>query len=424
MSSVIFTTAMIAAPEISLLGTVFLGGLTGVGAVLVLACISKSLEQKRIERDKRWTKEEKILISEINAKLDNILDNKETKNMEKIEDIERKSVVIRDDIIRSLTSSKITFDNVKYADITIETENDLPSSTQKAYHSINDVQDLHMRLSVLDQSEAQRLSHLLNDLDLTTPNRIDAVAFQLKISISRATSFFAKDIWRKKELGAMRSYIFENDEHNEIISEYDLALNSKAPIEDSLYERLVKKYEEYYVAKQEALLRNEPKETEETKELFKQKFKITDDIYSSVLVESLKDQGYKFYDENGQVLDKISKSAYAGLDMDPEYKVMIKIHEGKTSLRLVRVVEHEKDLEIITDYQRLKDVEAAKKWCKFIKGINDEIRRMGIETEYDIVSDENEQLLVLVNKKLSKKKITTFEKVELKNIKSETYKID
>jgi hypothetical protein len=82
------------------------------------------------------------------------------------------------------------------------------------------------------------------------------------------------------------------------------------------------------------------------------------------------------------------------------YRVMVKVGgRGEVSVRLVRVVADEKERTAEGEYQRQKDVEAGRKWCRDCDGFLDKMREQGIPLDVSVRREpEESEVLVVVDR--------------------------
>ncbi len=129
--------------------------------------------------------------------------------------------------------------------------------------------------------------------------------------------------------------------------------------------------------------------------LQQQKSKLINSIKNSLI-----DLGYELFSENQEIVEKLERGEIIYLNSDKkEYKIMLKMKNNLLSSRFVRVVGSEKEKESISTYQKERDREEAKKWCKTYdklvkllekEGIilNEKIRIEPMEQEISYIVDE------------------------------------
>ena len=90
------------------------------------------------------------------------------------------------------------------------------------------------------------------------------------------------------------------------------------------------------------------------------------------------------------------------------YRVRVRVDGGKVSTRLVRVVGSEEEAKSQNEYQRQKDEETGKKWCRDLEEIYGSLENEGIFIEQIHRKEPGEELLdVVVDEKLAPRTGTT-----------------
>ncbi|TAN45468.1 MAG: hypothetical protein EPN22_02570 [Nitrospirae bacterium] len=88
--------------------------------------------------------------------------------------------------------------------------------------------------------------------------------------------------------------------------------------------------------------------------------------------------------ENGEVV-------YLSTKWDG-YKIMLRLDpDGKLTTRMVRMVDTEDEKKNITSYQKQKDIDTAKQWCKDYKGFIEKLREVGLTADVKFIKEPEEE---------------------------------
>ncbi|MGC8814801.1 MAG: hypothetical protein ACP5O4_01160 [bacterium] len=127
------------------------------------------------------------------------------------------------------------------------------------------------------------------------------------------------------------------------------------------------------------------------------------DTIKSQFNEILKDIGYEVIDQD--LIEKFYQGQVIYIDTiyGQNYKVQAKLEDSKLFLRLVRVFKDQKEIENLTDYEKQKDLEISKNWCKDLDKIIEKLKDKGILMDtIKRVEPEESQLTYIVNEELIK----------------------
>ncbi len=168
---------------------------------------------------------------------------------------------------------------------------------------------------------------------------------------------------------------------------------------------------EYLCTRIEDLLRTDVISHDDYDEIYKavkivlaeQSETIEDAFFAEKITSTLNEMGYNLVDENGNPAElppntmRMIETPYDG------YKVRVKVgRDNSVVTRLVRVVGSEEEKSATSEYQRQKDIETGKKWCKdlekFYKALEDDglhmkdvMRKEPGEEALDIIVDKSVQ---------------------------------
>jgi hypothetical protein len=370
------TIGFIVGAPVVLAGVAFVavaGVAYGVAAGIKSLAEMEAERQKKLQEQQRREDEYK---KEIVQRIEQYFEKPEIDSGHDMREMEMKSAQIRGEILVGLAADKQYVEKVHFSE---ESSQPARKKTQRTpdKHSRDDLLKLHRRLWMLDKHEAEIMLPLVTEMESDLPGRADAVAVQIKLALGRAMENFAQDILYRKELGAMLSFLGEQQPDSGLEEAFVQVLDSDALIRRPVFEDLARRHEETREVRQQENL-------------------------AAAVTALLRQQGYEMYDDRGNAVNDVSDRCYVGLDAEGEYHAMIRsTPEGGLSVRLVRMVGDEKDLVELTEYQRQKDQEAAKKWCAYYKTLTDRLQDAGVPVQTTIVSDEYAELLVLVNKDLA-----------------------
>ncbi len=122
---------------------------------------------------------------------------------------------------------------------------------------------------------------------------------------------------------------------------------------------------------------------------------IVDDVLAEKVGATLEEMGYSLVGGEGDDLSagevNFVQSPYDG------YRVKVKVDEGgMLSTRLVRVVESEDEKNATSEYQRQKDIEVGRKWCRDLDAFHEKMKSAGVEFETALRKEPEELPLDVV----------------------------
>ena len=122
---------------------------------------------------------------------------------------------------------------------------------------------------------------------------------------------------------------------------------------------------------------------------------ITDEILAEKVGGALEEMGYSLVGSEGDGLStedvNFIQSPYEG------YRVKLKVDRGGALLtRLVRVVESEDEKNAASEYQKQKDIEVGKKWCRDLDALHERMKSEGIEFDTALRKEPGELPLDVV----------------------------
>lgn len=104
------------------------------------------------------------------------------------------------------------------------------------------------------------------------------------------------------------------------------------------------------------------------------------------LKKSFEELGYKFREEDRPNI-KLVKGDIVYLDtpLGDEYKLAVKLEGHKLITRFTRLVQDEKELASLSEYEKIKDVEKAKDWCDDFNKLLKVMEKNGVEMEPKLI---------------------------------------
>ena len=136
------------------------------------------------------------------------------------------------------------------------------------------------------------------------------------------------------------------------------------------------------------------------------------------LKKSFEELGYKFREEDKPNIKMVKGDIiYLDTPLGDEYKLAVKLEGNKLITRFTRLVENERELANLSEYEKIKDVEKAKDWCNDYEKLLKVMEKNGVEMEpkliveptfdkiyYEIAEEVNELLRRERKKKEEQKK--------------------
>lgn len=248
---------------------------------------------------------------------------------------------------------------------------------------LQDISDFGGRVAFFSEYEAEKLKPLIDEAKSDTEmSRLRLICTQVKTTYNRLREQAILTDTFKQSLNDFLPSIHRA--HN---TEY---LCNR--IEDLLKANVVSRddYDEIY--KTVKIVLSEQSET------------IEDAFFAEKIASTLNEMGYNLIDENGNPAElppntmRIIETPYDG------YRVRVKVgHDNSVVTRLVRVVGSEEEKNTTSEYQRQKDIETGKKWCKDLEKFYKALEADGLQMK-DVMRKEpdEESLDIIVNKSVQK----------------------
>jgi hypothetical protein len=379
------------------------------GAMFGINCIesmSKSLDKleiERQEREKREISQSKDLADKVQQLVSQYDEKLSVKYQQDKTDLEQQTSSIRDEILANLAELSSEFNSIDLSERMALARLEAPKLAEKTHHhTLDQLYTFHGRLNCLDPEEAKNLLPLIDELDQDLTFRVDALAIELKIAISRAAEILAKKLWRGKELAAMSLALRQEASYPELADEFEKLVAFEKDFTQENFEKLSRVYESLQMVR--AIKEDVP--GLDCQQIIDLASGFSDKTYvnlnQAAIVSYLQGQGYNIYDEKGHMVDQATDECFIGLDLGPDYMALRRVNlQGAVELRLVRVVADQQESKVLTDYQLQKDKEAASKWCSLCNALTDAFNKIGLKTDLTVKKDDNEPLLVIVNKDLA-----------------------
>jgi hypothetical protein len=269
-------------------------------------------------------------------------------------------------------------------------------SRKKPKYTIETLQEWRNELINIDPVEGGKIEKLFDKIESASNERLEIIALQVRVSLSGAKDSLIRNSIYREDLLEMKNSLTESCDHADLLAEIEDTLSGEALIDDKIFRPLENKFERRnYLSEDLSIAR-------EIESEFKNTAESSPDFFSNLLLERLKNKNYEMFDDNGKQIKDFHKKAFAEIDLGPEYFAQIKTaDDGQVSLRIVRVVAEESEIEDIDENQRRKDREATKQFCSFCKKLHQELGEDGILNDLHEDRDEDEDILVIVNKELA-----------------------
>lgn len=246
--------------------------------------------------------------------------------------------------------------------------------------SINQIkQDISDNLKIIDESQypiPEKIKNLIK--------KYHSLKIESKLeSLLKETSEICDEIERKnletaslvKEIEMMLKG-FDEDPNNEI----SIKLNKLISQQFIKYEDLETIKPGYY----SFLLQKQEEENRKKTQV---------EILKKITYQ-LDQMGYSIHShhDNSEVVEKIIEGESVYLDTDsPEYKILISTNPfSEIITKFVHIVDSPDKTANITQYDKQKDIEHAKKWCKQYDQLKEELKKSGILLEDKIRKDPEE----------------------------------
>ena len=246
---------------------------------------------------------------------------------------------------------------------------------------IDEILDCAARIAQIDPQEREKLLPLLDELEHPSPfeSRISMIHRQVRLTYAAVRERAAQTHCFKEELGPL------------------LPLISLIPTGESLAERIQSLLQSEFIERKTFLALYE-----ETQLLLAQtQENLADAILTEKVSSILEEMGYSL-DAEEEKTWKPGQIVYLNSPYDG-YSIMLKISEKRdVAIRLVRKVATETEREHTSSYQRQKDVEIGKKWCKDLDAFLERMRAFGIPLDTALRQEPHEApLLVVVDHRLA-----------------------
>ena len=253
---------------------------------------------------------------------------------------------------------------------------------------LQDISDFGGRVAFFSEYEAEKLKSLITEAKNDTGiSRLRLIRTQVKTTYNRLREQAVLTDTFKQSL-------------NDFLPSIRRARNTEYlcnRIEDLLRADVISRddYDEVYKAVKIVL--SEQSET------------IEDAFFAEKIASTLNEMGYNLIDENGNPAElppntmRMIETPYDG------YRVRVKVgRDNSVVTRLVRVVGSEEEKSAISEYQRQKDIETGKKWCKDLKKFYKALEDDGLQMK-DVMRKEpgEEALDVIIDKSVQKTRRTS-----------------
>lgn len=248
---------------------------------------------------------------------------------------------------------------------------------EKLASLLSDILDFGARIAFYDEREAREIRPLLDeaasDETRTDEYRLAAIREEVRMRYGKLKERTVQTEIFKEELRDM------------------LPLVRRARGAEALIVRM----EELLTAREISRAAYMPLYGEVKVFLAEQLEEITDEILAEKVGDALGEMGYTLVCGDGDGLSagevNFVQSPYDG------YRVKVKVDEGGAlSTRLVRVADSEDEKNSTSEYQRQKDIEVGRKWCRDLDALHERMKSAGIEFETSLRKEPEELPLDVV----------------------------
>ncbi|MDY6787206.1 MAG: hypothetical protein SVK54_03675, partial [candidate division WOR-3 bacterium] len=94
----------------------------------------------------------------------------------------------------------------------------------------------------------------------------------------------------------------------------------------------------------------------------------------------LESKGYEF-DETDDALERLKQGDKLSVTIKDDYKAVLRIKDGKFSVRFVKFIQDEKEKTNRTQYEELQEVEMCENWCSIMDNILSEMEQDGFDVD-------------------------------------------
>lgn len=259
------------------------------------------------------------------------------------------------------------------------------------------------RIARLDEHEGEKLRPLLEGLKADTPfpERLDRLRRQLQTSYGQLRERVLLTQFFREKLSDLLAIVRASEESAELKGEGGKLVRRCETLCGGKYiDRAA------FMALYEDIARFAYAHSED----------IADSLFARKVERALDEMGYELLtDEEPETrLESLSVPALAAPALLPGqvrylespyegYRVMLKMDAGGgLTVRLVRLVQDEEEKKNAGDYQRQKDLETGKKWCRDFDGFLERMKEQGMPLDVSLRKEPEEtEVLVVVDTSLA-----------------------
>jgi hypothetical protein len=268
-------------------------------------------------------------------------------------------------------------------------------------------------LEGIDRGEARRLRGLAEGLPAGNPLRPDraaALELEFKLALGAASkapaadpAVLAEDLWRRGELAKAARALEDSLDApgTELASELRLAAAGAAAVREEAFSRLMGRYSQRL--RRESLKASLASVPGLGAAALANGEELNRILVAETVSAALREKGYAMYGPDGSRMDAPSGRTYLDAGLGAGYFVMIDPNgTGGATLRIVRAVEDDRELEAASGYQRAKDREASEKWCAGIEDMKRLVEGCGMVSGLSVTKGPEEGIACLVNPALAR----------------------
>ena len=323
-----------------------------------LASMELDLDLKKKVVENTYTKIKEINVNGEDLISENLLNIK--KDVEKLMN-EKNIMMVADEMQKRLLEAEhLTKASIILKDLNIE-KNDGVSvleylkkkETEKIDAIKVQIRSISEIIKQLDDLEWHHIKRFVDSVDNeTNSERLKLILKELKIKYAKLkdqkilTTLFTEDI----------ENLIKNTENKNIIDKGNEILK-KVVISRRDYTKFI---EFYY---------DELNKERQLKEL---------DEYINKIKESFSSLGYSFIEDEKIEALKLHKTVYLDTPLGDEYKIAANLVNNRLTTVFVRILSDEEKIQNLTYYEKIKDVEKAKEWCKDYDKLLNTLKELGV----------------------------------------------
>lgn len=259
----------------------------------------------------------------------------------------------------------------------------------KSQHFKNEIKIFAKKLKDYDSDIYKSIEKLIFEANEESfEQRLEIIKNQVKLKYGQVKEMTVLTNIYKNDLEKAKLLITNYKNNNNLIEEINLKLGNKYINKAEFYE-LSAKIREFIIFSEREVFQKTQKQ-----ELIQN------------ISKSLNILGYEVINNDEEsILEKLKMGEILYFDTQWEnYKVLVRINQqDEIATRLVKLVASEKDKNHISSYQKQKDQEIAKSWCKDYDKFIESLQKNGIDISVKLRKEpEQEDIQYIVDNKIQK----------------------